>query len=51
MFGMRAINTGVVSNASVPFGGIKQSGFGREGGHEAMHEYFDTVSVFEGELP
>ena len=51
MFGMRAINTGVVSNASVPFGGIKQSGFGREGGHEATHEYFDTISVFEGELP
>jgi succinate-semialdehyde dehydrogenase/glutarate-semialdehyde dehydrogenase len=31
-----------VSNASAPFGGVKQSGLGREGGSEGIHEYLDT---------
>jgi succinate-semialdehyde dehydrogenase/glutarate-semialdehyde dehydrogenase len=40
--GMMGINTGLVSNAAVPFGGVKQSGLGREGGLEGIHEYLDT---------
>ncbi|CAM3073984.1 NAD-dependent succinate-semialdehyde dehydrogenase [Saccharomonospora xinjiangensis] len=40
--GMVGINTGLVSNTSAPFGGIKASGFGREGGHEGIAEYLDT---------
>ena len=40
--GMMGLNTGVVSNAAAPFGGVKQSGLGREGGHEGMQEYLAT---------
>ncbi|GAA1807545.1 NAD-dependent succinate-semialdehyde dehydrogenase [Agromyces neolithicus] len=40
--GMMGLNTGLVSNAAAPFGGIKQSGIGREGGFEGIHEYLDT---------
>ncbi|WP_344796043.1 NAD-dependent succinate-semialdehyde dehydrogenase [Frondihabitans peucedani] len=41
--GMLGLNTGVVSNASAPFGGVKSSGLGREGGAEGIHEYLDTT--------
>lgn len=37
--GMMGLNTGVMSNASAPFGGIKMSGLGREGGAEGIFEY------------
>ncbi len=37
--GMVGLNQGLVSNAAAPFGGVKHSGFGREGGHEGMEEY------------
>nr|WP_245714010.1 NAD-dependent succinate-semialdehyde dehydrogenase [Nocardia vaccinii] len=37
--GMLGLNVGVVSNAAAPFGGWKQSGLGREGGFEGIHEY------------
>jgi succinate-semialdehyde dehydrogenase/glutarate-semialdehyde dehydrogenase len=40
--GMTGINVGVVSNAAAPFGGVKQSGLGREGGAEGIHEYLET---------
>ena len=40
--GMMGLNTGLVSNAAAPFGGVKQSGIGREGGLEGIHEYLDT---------
>lgn len=40
--GMLGINTGLVSNASAPFGGVKQSGLGREGGIEGISEYLET---------
>ena len=42
-FGMIGINTGLVSNAAAPFGGVKASGFGREGGFEGIEEYLDTT--------
>jgi succinate-semialdehyde dehydrogenase/glutarate-semialdehyde dehydrogenase len=40
--GMMGLNVGVISNAAAPFGGIKQSGLGREGGFEGIHEYLYT---------
>lgn len=40
--GMMGLNVGVVSNAGAPFGGWKQSGLGREGGDEGIHEYLQT---------
>ena len=40
--GMMGLNAGVVSNAAAPFGGVKQSGLGREGGFEGIHEYLST---------
>ncbi len=40
--GMMGLNIGVVSNAAAPFGGVKQSGIGREGGLEGIHEYLST---------
>jgi succinate-semialdehyde dehydrogenase/glutarate-semialdehyde dehydrogenase len=43
--GMVGINQGMVSNPAAPFGGIKQSGFGREGGVEGIDEYLETKYV------
>jgi succinate-semialdehyde dehydrogenase/glutarate-semialdehyde dehydrogenase len=43
--GMVGLNQGMVSNAAAPFGGIKQSGFGREGGPEGLEEYLETKYV------
>ena len=40
--GMMGLNVGVISNASAPFGGVKQSGIGREGGIEGIDEYLDV---------
>ena len=40
--GMMGLNTGVVSNAAAPFGGLKQSGLGREGGSVGINEYLET---------
>jgi len=44
-FGMVGVNTGLVSNPAAPFGGVKSSGFGREGGFEGIEEYLDTTYV------
>jgi succinate-semialdehyde dehydrogenase / glutarate-semialdehyde dehydrogenase len=44
-FGMVGINQGVVSNPAAPFGGVKHSGFGREGGFEGIEEYLETKYV------
>ena len=44
-FGMIGINTGIVSNPAAPFGGVKQSGFGREGGFEGIDEYLEVKYV------
>jgi len=43
--GMIGFNQGMVSNAGAPFGGVKQSGFGREGGVEGIDEYLETKYV------
>ncbi|HVU60387.1 MAG TPA: NAD-dependent succinate-semialdehyde dehydrogenase [Mycobacteriales bacterium] len=43
--GMLGLNKGLVSNAAAPFGGIKESGFGREGGPEGIEEYLSTKYV------
>jgi succinate-semialdehyde dehydrogenase / glutarate-semialdehyde dehydrogenase len=46
--GMIGLNQGVVSNAAAPFGGVKQSGFGREGGFEGIGEYLETKYIALG---
>jgi succinate-semialdehyde dehydrogenase / glutarate-semialdehyde dehydrogenase len=43
--GMIGLNQGMVSNAGAPFGGVKQSGIGREGGTEGIDEYLETKYV------
>ncbi len=43
--GMVGLNRGLVSNAAAPFGGVKASGFGREGGYEGIEEYVSTKYV------
>ncbi len=40
--GMLGLNQGLVSNPAAPFGGVKHSGFGREGGREGIDEYLET---------
>ncbi len=42
---MVGLNQGFVSNAVAPFGGVKQSGIGREGGNEGLDEYLETKYV------
>ncbi len=44
-YGMVGVNTGLISNPAAPFGGMKQSGFGREGGFEGIEEYLETTYV------
>jgi succinate-semialdehyde dehydrogenase / glutarate-semialdehyde dehydrogenase len=43
--GMVGLNQGIVSNPAAPFGGVKASGFGREGGKEGVDEYLETKYV------
>ncbi len=43
--GMVAINQGIISNPAAPFGGVKASGYGREGGAEGINEYLETKYV------
>jgi succinate-semialdehyde dehydrogenase/glutarate-semialdehyde dehydrogenase len=43
--GMVGLNQGIVSNPAAPFGGVKASGFGREGGREGIAEYLDTKYI------
>jgi succinate-semialdehyde dehydrogenase/glutarate-semialdehyde dehydrogenase len=45
---MVGLNQGVASNAAAPFGGVKQSGFGREGGAEGIDEYLSLKYVGVG---
>jgi len=43
--GMVAINRGLISDPAAPFGGVKQSGLGREGGFEGIHEFLETKYI------
>ena len=43
--GMIGLNRGIVSDPAAPFGGVKQSGLGREGGHEGLLEYTETKYI------
>lgn len=43
--GMVGVNRGAISDAAAPFGGVKESGFGREGGSEGIEEYLETKYV------
>ncbi|MYS80743.1 NAD-dependent succinate-semialdehyde dehydrogenase [Embleya scabrispora] len=44
-FGMVALNRGLVSDPAAPFGGVKQSGIGREGGHDGLLEFLETKYI------
>jgi succinate-semialdehyde dehydrogenase/glutarate-semialdehyde dehydrogenase len=44
-YGMIGLNRGLVSDPAAPFGGVKQSGLGREGGHEGMLEFMETQYI------
>jgi succinate-semialdehyde dehydrogenase/glutarate-semialdehyde dehydrogenase len=43
--GMVAVNRGALSDPAAPFGGVKQSGLGREGGFDGVHEYLETKYI------
>lgn len=47
-FGIVGLNTGIISTAAAPFGGIKQSGFGREGARQGIAEYLETKYLCVG---
>jgi succinate-semialdehyde dehydrogenase/glutarate-semialdehyde dehydrogenase len=49
-YGMVGINTGLLASAEFPFGGVKQSGFGREGARQGIEEYFDVKFLSIGGL-
>ena len=44
-FGMVGVNRGLFSDPAAPFGGVKQSGIGREGSHEGMMEFLETKYI------
>lgn len=47
-YGMVGINTGLISNETAPFGGVKQSGLGREGSHFGIEDYLEVKYVLMG---
>ncbi|MDE2567217.1 MAG: NAD-dependent succinate-semialdehyde dehydrogenase [Burkholderiales bacterium] len=49
-YGMVGINTGLISTAEVPFGGVKQSGLGREGGAQGIEDYVETKYLCLGDI-
>ena len=49
-YGMVGINTGLISTAEVPFGGVKQSGLGREGSHHGMDDYVEIKYLCVGDI-
>ena len=49
-FGMVGINEGIVSTAVAPFGGIKESGFGREGSRHGLDDYLEIKYLCQGGL-
>jgi succinate-semialdehyde dehydrogenase/glutarate-semialdehyde dehydrogenase len=49
-YGMVGINTGLISTAEVPFGGVKQSGLGREGSHHGIDDYVEVKYLCIGDV-
>lgn len=49
-YGMVGVNTGLISTAEVPFGGVKQSGLGREGARQGIDDYLETKYVCLGDV-
>jgi succinate-semialdehyde dehydrogenase / glutarate-semialdehyde dehydrogenase len=49
-YGMVGVNEGLITTPEAPFGGVKQSGLGKEGGYEGIADYFDTKYVCVGGL-
>jgi succinate-semialdehyde dehydrogenase/glutarate-semialdehyde dehydrogenase len=49
-YGMVGVNTGIISTAEVPFGGVKQSGIGREGARQGMDDYLETKYLCLGDI-
>ena len=49
-YGMVGINTGLISTAEVPFGGVKQSGLGREGARQGMDDYVELKYLCLGDV-
>ena len=47
---MVAINEGILSSEAAPFGGVKESGFGREGGRQGLEDYMETKYMLMGGL-
>ena len=49
-YGMVGVNTGLIATAEVPFGGVKQSGLGREGAHQGMDDYVEIKYLCLGDI-
>ena len=49
-YGMVGINEGLITTPEAPFGGVKESGLGKEGGHQGIEDYLDTKYVCIGGL-
>ena len=49
-YGMVGVNTGIISNAAAPFGGVKDSGYGREGSRHGIEDYLAVKYVCVGGL-
>jgi succinate-semialdehyde dehydrogenase/glutarate-semialdehyde dehydrogenase len=49
-YGMVGINVGIIATEHVPFGGVKQSGLGREGSHHGMDDYVELKYLCLGDI-
>ena len=49
-YGMVGVNIGLLGSEQVPFGGVKQSGLGREGAHQGMDEYLEVKYINLGDV-
>jgi succinate-semialdehyde dehydrogenase/glutarate-semialdehyde dehydrogenase len=49
-YGMVGVNVGILATEHVPFGGVKQSGLGREGSHHGMDDYLELKYVCIGDI-
>ena len=49
-YGIVGINTGIISTAEAPFGGVKQSGLGREGSRHGMDDYVEIKYLCLGDI-